>query len=385
MTTREGYPLKVSWRTFALLVLVLGCGIVIGRFSAADSFGTAGDDQTIRSGKSEYGWSSAYSKTPAGRQGGASGNGALELRQSLDDPDPVGGIQRFTSILQTITASELPEAAKSLWSKPGDSRELNERKRLLGYRWGQLSGSQAVKFAQAQTGQVKVTAISAALAGWSSVDPLAAKQWIDGQVDPRIRHLDDIALVDGWARHDLPGVTRHVLSLTDQLGNERMMEIVAGEQVRQNPAEAGTWALELPEGTLRKTAIEEVAARWAWADPSSALDWVGKLSGDDVMPGTMSLVMGTWARADPASAGDYLNKLSEGLVKDHAIKSYSATAAVENPAAGAEWAASISDSALREATLVPMLRIWLDRDRESALNWLPQSGLSEEARKQLQL
>jgi hypothetical protein len=32
-----------------------------------------------------------------------------------------------------------------------------------------------------------------------------------------------------------------------------------------------------------------------------------------------------------------------------------------------------------------MLRIWLDRDRESALNWLPQSGLSEEARKQLQL
>lgn len=95
--------------------------------------------------------------------------------------------------------------------------------------------------------------------------------------------------------------------------------------------------------------------------------------------------MGTWARADPASAGDYLNKLSEGLVKDHAIKSYSATAAVENPAAGAEWAASISDSALREATLVPMLRIWLDRDRESALNWLPQSGLSEEPRKKLQL
>ena len=293
--------------------------------------------------------------------------------------------RRFSAYLQAITASELPGAANLLWAMPGNSRELNERKRLLGFRWGQLAGSPAVEFAQAQTGPGKVTAISSALAGWASVAPSAAKEWIDGQGDPRIRQLYDLALVDGWARNDLPGVTEHILGLGDQQGSDRLMEIVAGEHVRRNPVEAGSWALDLPDGPMRTTAIEEVATRWVWADPSSALDWVASLPGESSMPDTMNLVMGTWARTDLASAGEYLNDLPEGFVKDHAIKAYSATAAAEDPVTGAEWAASISDTALREDSLVSVGRIWLRQDPASARAWLQKSGLSEEAQKRAQL
>ena len=194
MTKGAADTLQRSWRPIILVGVGLLCGIAIGRFSPTGSAGAAGRDRDIQGHESGHKWAPAMPDAPAGRQASGQGNSALELRRALEDPDPVSATQRFASILQTITASELPDAARSLWAKPGNSHEMNERKRLLGYRWGQLAGSAAVEFAQGQTGQGKVTAISAALAGWASVDPNTAKNWIDGQVDPRIRHLYNIAL-----------------------------------------------------------------------------------------------------------------------------------------------------------------------------------------------
>lgn len=385
MSTKPTSSRKPILRSAPLLVGGLVLGFAIGRFSSPDpgptaQGGSTSSASTVTDGRSALGpgHSAAATGFRSGQKSGPKVS-LVELRRALDESDPVIATQRFATALQSITSAELSEAAKALWARAGDSREMNERKRLLGYRWGQLAGAKAVEFAQEQSGQGKVTAISAALAGWASADPAAAKAWIDGQGEPAVRLLYGFALVDGWARSDLAAATNHVLGLPDQPNNDRMMKIVAGEQVRQDPAGAGSWALGLPEGALRSTAIQEVATRLVWADPPAAIDWVAGIPESGQMQDSMSTAMGIWTRTDPASAGAYLTEMPEGAAKDQAVGAFSQAAATEDPGTSAAWAATISDATLREESLVAVARTWMRRDAEAARAWLPQSGLSEEA------
>lgn len=274
-----------------------------------------------------------------------------EIKRAIEESDPVTSTRRFAAGLELLTAAQAAQAAEVLWTTPADSREMNERKRLLGYRWGQLAGAKSVEFAQAQTGKGKLAAISAALAGWASSDPAAAKGWIDDQVDPGVRMLYDVALVDGWARHDPAATSDYVIGMPKGPNTERMIKIVAGEQLRQDPAAAGSWALALPEPSLRATAVDEVATRWVWADAPAALDWVARIPTSGQMQSTMRTAAGIWARTDPGSAGEYLNEMPEGEARDYAVSAYSLAVAVDNFETGTAWAATISNLVLREESL----------------------------------
>jgi hypothetical protein len=317
-------------------------------------------------------------------EGGAPRGGTLlSIRRAMDLSDPVMATGRFVDALEEMSASEAADIAKALWARPGNSLEMNERKRLLAFRWGQLEHSKAVEFAQAQSGQGKVTAISASLAGWASVDPGAAKAWIDGQVDPEIRVLYDIALVDGWARADLQAATSHVLGLEADRNAERMLRVIAGEHVRQDPRASGPWALGIPQPELRAAAIDEVATRWVWADPAPAIDWVGGIASEAELGAAMRTAMAIWTRANPQNASDYLNEMPTGLAKDHAVSALSEALAPEDPAASAVWAATVTNPALRESALQKVASAWLHSDREAAVAWLPESGLSEQTQREL--
>ena len=116
-----------------------------------------------------------------------------------------------------------------------------------------------------------------------------------------------MALVNGWARQDAAAATDYVFGLPGGRNNARMMRILAGEQVRQDPRGAGPWALGLPEGELRVAAIDEVATRWVLADGPAAIDWVASMGLSGEMPETMTSAMGIWARTDPEGASPQIS------------------------------------------------------------------------------
>ena len=93
----------------------------------------------------------------------------------------------------------------------------------------------------------------------------------------------------------------------------------------------------------------------------------------------MKTAMGIWTRTDPEAASTYLAKMPEGDTKDHAVAAFSQTGAAENHAASAAWAETISDATLREQSLIAVARDWMRKDSESALIWLKESGLSQDA------
>ncbi len=77
--------------------------------------------------------------------------------------------------LDALPADEAAASAEQLWALPGDVAEITERKKLFCYAWGQLDGAAAIEFARTQPGAGKVAALGAALAGWASRYPEAAK------------------------------------------------------------------------------------------------------------------------------------------------------------------------------------------------------------------
>ncbi len=369
-------PIRMKSLCGAAFLLALGFGL--GRFTSGDASPTAmaDDPAVVKSGtESEL----PGSGVPMRRGSGKSKTGddsTAELRKAMDAPDLVDGTWRFSAALQGLTAVDAASAAKALWARPGRSVEIDERKRLLGYRWGQIGGAEAVKFALAQSGQGKIAVITSAVAGWASVDPAAAKAWIERQSEPGLAGVLASGLVEGWARQDLAGVTGFVLGLPAGQSSEQMMRTVASGQLRQNAGGALSWALELPDSPLKTAAIDEVAARWAWADPAAALAKVTQIPDPAQMQSTTATAMAIWARTDPEAASTYLTKMGDGTAKDQAVAAFSQTGAAENPAASAIWAATISDATLREASLVAVGTAWLRRDAVAALAWLPGSGLS---------
>ena len=94
------------------------------------------------------------------------GQAGRALRDAMDETDPVEASLRFAGFLKSLQVAGFQEAAEELWATPGAQRDLNERKRLLSYRWGARDGVAAVEFANNQIGEGKVTALSAALSGW---------------------------------------------------------------------------------------------------------------------------------------------------------------------------------------------------------------------------
>lgn len=335
------------------LVVGLVLGIAIGFHSRAvprhndhTSADSGGDTRPAARDSSIPGIAPAATSGVAGRR-----TGVQQYRSAMKVSDPVVAAGRFALALHDLNEEEIASAAKDLWAKPGNPIELNERKRLLAYRWGQVEGAAAVEFAHAQTGQGKLTAISGALAGWASADPAAAKAWIADTAQPAVRSLYDLALVDGWARQDIASATDHVFDRPVDRNSERMIRAVAAEHTRQDPEAAGAWATGLPDGALRDSAISEVATRWVWANGPAAIVWVAGLPQSGEMQSAMKETMRIWTRRDPRAASEHVSEMAGGVAKDHAISGLSRAVATEDPDASAAWAATISDATLRQKTL----------------------------------
>jgi len=308
---------------------------------------------------------------------------SAQQRADLQTSDPVRRHAEFGNFLTQLTADEAAARAHEIWSAAGEPQEIAERKRLFCYAWGQVAGSAAIEFARKQPGVGKVAAISGALAGWASKDPLAAKQWIEARLEPNERLLHGWALVDGWARHDPKAATDYVLGLTNIPGTDRFIRSIALEMTRQSGPAASEWAEALPQGPLRETGIDEVAASWARTAPGFATNWAFALTDSPLATRAVDRAVTEWARVDGEAAGAYLEGQPASSVRDAAVSAYIAVLAAEDLHAVSAWAATIRDSNLREQSLRRIAGEWMARNVEATLAWLPQSGLSAEAQRQI--
>jgi hypothetical protein len=301
----------------------------------------------------------------------------------LAETDPVQHRALFMHWLTSLTADEAATSAQQLWALPGDVNEVTERKKLFCYAWGQRDGAAAIEFTRTQPGAGKVAALGAALAGWASRDPEAAKAWIASRLEPGEQLMYSWALVEGWARKDPAAATEYALSMKELPNAGRFIQTIALEQVRRNAPGAGAWAMSLPPGSLRETAVQEIATNWGRSSPRAAADWARTLPGANLAVPALKNATTEWARQDALAAGAWLDQLPPSTLRDHAVASYCQVLAIEDPNAINQWAQTINDSALREQSLLHIAEEWMSRNEQATLAWLPNSGLSPAAQERL--
>lgn len=300
-----------------------------------------------------------------------------DLREILNDPNPITFQKGYLNYLENLTAGEAREAAQILWSTPGELAELKERQKLFSYAWGALDGQASVKFVMANQSVAKITALSQAFAGWASKNPGSARDWIQNHLKPSEQFLYNGALVDGWSRHDPAAAYDYVVSLKNLPGTDRFVRSIALEQVRRSPSDAAQWATDLPEGSLKNTATEEVALRWSQVDPASASEWSLTVSNPGAMKRAVSTAVTQWSRLDSDGAGNYLEETPASPARDQAIAAHLRVLANNELEITSTWAKQINDTALREESLLQIANEWSGRDSEAVLAWLPRSGLPE--------
>ncbi len=333
-------------------------------------------------------------------------DGLSAIQEALTEADPVRSNLLFARALQHLTSENIEQAIEAVRNGASDITKWQQLG-LYYYAWGTLNGPASLESLQAN-GERSPIEEMAALAGWTTMNPSAALQWVESLegTDPR-KATYRKGLVYGLAQHDLGAATDYVMSvpaterkiefvaviaqeyvengldqargwvdsLSDQNVKAIAMTIVAKYYAREDLAEAAAWVTSYGPENYSPGATSAVAREWARKDPVAALQWATGLSEGYAQNIAAEAIFRQWVRSDAKAAGEYLIAVSNPSIKNAAISDLATTVSRQHPEAAMSWAYTISEPTLRERTIIRVGRTWYLRDPATASAWLGNSGL----------
>jgi hypothetical protein len=231
---------------------------------------------------------------------------ALESLQA--ESDPMEQAQKLESVAQQFAAADLPEVIGFLnEQKPtGLGRALEVR--LLRQWAGNDPQTAANWVSQISPGAARPQAINAVAIVWANQNLSEAVQWMR-QLPGEGERTDALATAAYEAARTQP---IEALTLASELppGESRNDLVIhaASQWAAQAPAEAAQWASRIPDGNLRQRVLAEVATAWGESDPVAAATFavVG--------------VVQRWAPKQPAAAAAWVAEFPAGTLRDTAIQ-----------------------------------------------------------------
>ena len=354
----------------------------------------------------------------------------VTVSQFLGERDPLVANQLFAELILSMDASSAQGIFEELRKRRGDGSEAQMT--LFLRAWGQLDGASAMKAIEGMSRDPRRQAQAgiAAITGWASTDPEGAKAHLEGIENGMVKGVLAQGIVNGLASSDPDAATDFVLELDQAQRSaaanssaeegerqwwdrgrayafDRQLDTIATAQIALGMPNATAWAENLPEGTIKASAFDRIADRFASEDPAAAAEWVRSHADqeyaeravrevaeelgredpeqavrwvadlpDATQSRAISQSMERWTREDPVAAGSFLQDMAPSESRDAAVKSYANELDGSDPQMAAEWAGSIANDQMRSETLNGVARSWIRRDPEGARAWLPGSGLS---------
>jgi hypothetical protein len=345
------------------------------------------------------------------------------LAQILRDEDAYARARALGALLPTLGAEALPEVQKALrnpmFAVGGVEYEL-----LMQF-WASHEPEAASRWAAdwASTDHQKV-ALLAAFPYWVAADLQASLAAVDEwhTVRPELREVSIRALVLGWYRAGLPGLTEYI---RDQ-GAGIQQQLALATYLRAAMAKEGTeavtsWAEAVPEDdpAYKLTVYRQVASalplfdreaatrwceahcdgpygnnlrtiiagRWVTEDGPGALSWLSTAPESHEKKLAVRVNFATWAAWNPGPALAWMEEqtrdreLPEWL--EPVLPVYAVVLVEKSPAEAIEWAQRIEQKRAREITLIKVARRWRQLDEPAAEAWLESSPLSAESREEV--
>lgn len=353
------------------------------------------------------------------------GEFARQWELALFEQDPVQRSLTLSSLLKDLTAGNAPAVADAFERAGQTGMRFSDEQRLFLRAWGALDGRAAIAHAVGPSGDVKGSSeVLSALAGWSSKDPLGARQWVDTLVEGNAKEKIVLGLLDGWAMVDFHGAsayaeTRPRSPVRDQfremllnralmsggipaaqqwfygirddehnrLYKSRAFDEVIQSMLYRDPASAARWISQL-EGRpyLSGHAIANTAAKMAETAPKETLDWLLSLDGmtDKQAKSGLGVTVGQWAKQDAHGAGNWLGQNRHHPAYDAMADRYAREIARTNPEVALQWAQTIADDGQRAYTENKVARSLFKEQGNAAAATLAAAGFSDERIRQAQ-
>ena len=288
---------------------------------------------------------------------------------------------------------------------------------MLLYAWSQFDPLAAIDYCKGRASGIGAGfATAGVLEGWANRDPESARAWVEDPANAGMAKLYNFGLIKGWANRDLQGATDYVMGLEGGEEVGKLVGIITESFIRAGGfSQASSWADALPNAKLKEgafmnlsrsfsrdrpedvagwleshanekysaKAFENLGKRWSETDPESSIDYFSNLPDGKSQEVGIKSSISNWAKQDPLSAGDWLNERESGPKLDSALAAYASTVSTKDGGAAMEWAISISDEKLQQSTIKKVGQEWYRQDKDSVEAWLPSSGLSKTAQKNI--
>ena len=282
-------------------------------------------------------------------------------------------------VLRSADAAAASALAHSINDLPAGALSPSDKINFVSSavtKWSSLEPVAAAQFLDAigAKGLDYTSAFNSTAANWATQDPAAALAWAQQHPDG----YGNLALqgaLNGWWQTDPKAAEAYVASLPDASGRQETTMSFANMLFRSDPAHARQWVSQLQSVDARKAANSAIAQSWAQDDPEAATRWAANLPQDE-----RGIALGGaarfWAKEDPKRAGDFLNSLG-GPMRDEAVGFFSATLAYEDSALALNWAATISNPQMRQSAEEQIANVWLTQNPAAAKDWIQNSSLPE--------
>lgn len=151
---------------------------------------------------------------------------------------------------------------------------------------------------------------------------------------------------------------------------ERALEDVLAKADLEEVKKALEWANSLPEGPMKKAALEKIIKRWGELDGAGATAYAAQVYGETGNANLLREALAGWAEKDPQGAINQLATLGlgEGLQRD-IRRDLLEQWADANPAAAAAYASANRETESWRGLVGTVAEEWSKRDPKAAANW----------------
>lgn len=327
-------------------------------------------------------------------------NPLAAAQEALSMSNDLDRISKLALMLAQASSEDMPAIAE-LISSESHGFERMQQMGMLYYAWGQVDAPSAVAHAEAEGGRHAGMAVATALSSWASLDPAAARAWVEASEDPNryqtglllgwseanpmaaLQYLGqqgtEANLINRWTApqfaRNLVG-QRGVLALDDiaampaSRNRNELLERLAGELSEIDLLAATRRLDSIDDPEVLSATVPDFAQELARKDPQAALQFASKYEDNpDLYARAMAEAIEEWAEKDPYEAGLYLNEQPASPALDRAVAEYSREAARVDPDAAMTFAISVQDDGLRADTIRRVAQDWSRSSPDGYAAW----------------
>ena len=228
--------------------------------------------------------------------------------------------------------------------------DLNNSLIAIAENWAQENGGEAAAwFLALPATSERDAAIENLIFAWASNEPTAALAFLEahngaGDLAATLRR----AALAGWAKSDPQAAVAASLALSRTNDDTAQFANTLANWATMDLDGSSQWLLaNLPVGSERTAAAQEMANIFAQQSPEAGLAWLDKLSAGAERDGAASSLVESWSRDSPAEAAKWAASQSSSKLSAEAISELAQNFLLKDATGFQAWLSTLPESPMK--------------------------------------